>query len=848
MNTNHSDDQSVPDFSDSNLNTASNMIVYHAGDIPIADEVPKGNFNDAIDVGIAMVSHPVELARQLKTQQSITTEAHIKDFLRRPRQVYSNHFQSSDTSTTYPALQTMAYLNSDDYFYSKVKGFQAIRATTVVRLIVNGTRFCMGRYIMAWIPSGGTSASANLTPWIGMHRYDLTQITQLPHVEIDIARDTEVILKIPYVSSTMHYPISSGNTYLGSPGTVILVPYVAFLSATGPTNAPFDVFVSYEDVELGTPMVPQSSDFISNKRGKTKVIRPLEVEQYSQNIGPLSSALRSISDAGTVLKRIPMISAVAETASWAADVAAGVALAFGLSKPANLAPANRVTNKVQPYAVNSDTADNCMPLSVTARNAVEALPGLAGTDIDEMSIDYLKSIFAYTSTVTWSYAYAPDIVLANFACNPANFQNTYTAGSRTLYTMPPIGFLSNIFRQYRGGLMFRFKIVCTEFHTGRLMVTFNPSSIATSAANPNNADSSYTLREIVDLRDGNEFCVCVPFVAITPYLMTSGNSASFGNLCLRVINPLTQPDTVPNFVQILVEVAGAPDLEFAVPSYTDLQPCTNFGLQSSEEFDREFEIYEDQVGGDDFPPNSKCLFDHVIGGSSLPVDSDLGARICVGEKILSLSSLLKRNTLLQWVATTPAINTFMTFCPFSWSTYYATSSTTQQNCDLTVDYFGLFSSIFALNRGGVRIRTVPFDNPEVTNKFVTRCSLLNNDSNAPNYTGSTSAAVTYSPPRFAPTVSELVRQTYGVEVFVPMYSQYHTRSSASCMYANSTAGAPQISFGDVGAPASILTFQNDGTTGTPSLIFYRSGADDAQFGMFVSIPLFVRIDVSRGET
>jgi len=837
--------ESIVNSSDSSEPTQGILGTTHTGGISEPVTIPTGNFNDAIDVSVTKVMHPRDLDSNIKTNQNVYSELDLKGFLARPYSILSSTFSNTDSNTTFSSMGTLASLNTIPYFSNKVSGFMSIRATTVFRLVVNGNPFAQGRYIMAWVPTGGTPNSENHDAWHKMHRYDLCQISQLPHVEIDISRETECILKIPYVSCLSAFPLLLGNQNAGSPGDVIIVPYSKFEGSSGPLYAPFDVFVSYEDVEFGPPMVPQSD--MRGLRGGKRVVRgAAESEQESQSIGPLSAGLRDLAIAGRQFARIPMLSSVAETASWAADLASGVASAFGLSNPAILAPAVRVVGRIQPFATNADAGDTSMPLSLYSRNAVEVLPGLAATDMDEAAIDYVKKIFAYYTKFDWATTDSAGAVLQQIPCDVSKYFNSYSANGTSILTMAPITFLASLFKQYRGGLLFRFKVVCTTFHTGRLMVSLNPTYSGMPSSTPSVANTAYVFREVVDLRNGTEFCIAVPFIALQPYLPTTGSGyTTFANLQVQVMNSLVCPSTVPTTIRVIVEVAGAPDLEYAVPGFTALQPIVPYGLQSNLDFNDDLldDIFSEQSV--DFPANVKCLFDHVIGGAEIREDSDMAARICVGEKVTSLLALAKRSTIIQFPGTPGVYNQF-TIDPFAWATAIGTTATTKINAREYVDYVGLFSSVFALQRGGVRIRTSPHTTSN-TGATIVKTQLIAQNLDSAPYTGVTYNNVTYATYRFAPESKDLLSHTGGAEVFCAQYTPYHARASAGEMYATSTAGHPQVFYGYAGVSNQNLVILNDGTSG-PMVDIFRAAADDFQLSMFTCIPTLVNADYARGIT
>jgi hypothetical protein len=130
-------------------------------------------------------------------------------------------------------------------------------------------------------------------------------------------------------------------------------------------------------------------------------------------------------------------------------------------------------------------------------------------------------------------------------------------------------FAANSFKQWRGGVKFRFTFAKTKMHAGRVMVAFAPdnftknlvdmvstSTIANVAAYGANGPDPFAYSAIFDLKDGNVFEFEVPYISRTPY---SNIGTSIGSLVMYVVNPLVAPSVVSDTIDVLVEVAGMPD-------------------------------------------------------------------------------------------------------------------------------------------------------------------------------------------------------------------------------------------------------------------------------------------------
>lgn len=105
------------------------------------------------------------------------------------------------------------------------------------------------------------------------------------------------------------------------------------------------------------------------------------------------------------------------------------------------------------YLPNSDQKDDSTPLGLLSTNHINVLPGFSGTDVDEMSIDYFKSIPGLFRIDTWTSQTAQGALLYSIKIAPGEFRYTGTGAVSGHTNFTPVGMLSTMFSQYTGGLI-----------------------------------------------------------------------------------------------------------------------------------------------------------------------------------------------------------------------------------------------------------------------------------------------------------------------------------------------------------------------------------------------------------
>jgi hypothetical protein len=732
----------------------------------------------------------------------------VRDFLAKPLVMATGNFASTDTFAVNKfSLRLPTDLINAPLWQSKVTGNFAFRATTVFTLQVNANRFQQGRYIMAWIPDGGGCGNAI---WQSGHSANLCQVTQLPHVEIDINCDTEAVLEIPHISCVGYAPLLSFTAPAYNLGTVIMRPYSPLVSSTGSTTAGYNVYVHFKDIDFTMPVVPQSG------RVKTRNLSrapPAEVEAK----GFISSTLTKASTAAGILSAVPFLSSIAGPVSWGLDIASKIAVVFGWGKPHDPDNAKKMVRYVMPQHNNTDTLDPGTKLSVFDSACVEEMI-FGGTDLDELSLGYLTSIPAWVSTIPWTEALVEGSILLNYSVSPITAFATSVYGTNTVTFPTPLAFCAHFYELYRGSLKFTFKVVKTEFHTGRLLLSFYPYDWALTAVPgpPTISQTAYLHREIIDIRYGNEFVFTAPYTSFTPYRPVYGTDAPYGLLNLTVLNPLVAPGNVSATVTILLEISAGPDMEFAVPR----------SLPDNQVF-----VVTPQSGR-----RNVCEIVSTDMGNSTLEDSLVPAKACIGERVLSLRSLLKRFNPLITNSGTP--NFYLSFYPWSLPQFQISAANLLISPEVPfIDVFNQISSCFALSRGSVRYKFFDTINTSPTSMYVRTTFADISTANTlflQNFQYSPTTVGLFT--RFGNGDNHAIfynNVSAGCEVEFPYYNRSFCHAVSDTTTNNSTAS--QAGYNTTGAaPRTWAVFTQ--TAITTGVNVFRAAGEDFNLGLFISVP------------
>ena len=384
-----------------------------------------------------------------------------------------------------------ALLPASQFHLDKVRGYMGIRATVVVRLVVNADKFTSGRLLLSYQPS-------NI--YYNERRSDFRQVTQLPHVECDLNTDTEVVLKIPHRGPYTHFDITNNQYDTG------LFRLSQYLQHRGNPYS-WTVYISFEDIDL---LAPTSTFTVAYESG-------LEIEEKKEM--PVSQKIGALSSAATSLSLVPALSSFMAPLAWVTGVASSVISAFGYSRPSTtITPTVYVERQVAKLN-QTDGTDYADQIAMTTTAAVQVSDQIGLTTDDETSFAYLTQINSAMFRFATSTTEPVGTSIFTFPLCPFNLKARSDIESAVI--MHPMAYIANAFDKYRGSITMTVEFSKTVFHSGRYLVVFEPINpdgpLIPSTKVVTIEDAINCHKDIVDIRKGNTFEFTFPFTSILPY-------------------------------------------------------------------------------------------------------------------------------------------------------------------------------------------------------------------------------------------------------------------------------------------------------------------------------------------
>lgn len=576
---------------------------------------------------------------------------------------------------------------------NRLANYYSLRCDLKLKFLINGNGFYYGRQLVSYLP---LAFQDSLTVSRGLISQDLVQASQRPHIFLDPTTNLGGEMTLPYFF--YKNGVSIPDAEYSELGRIDMFSMTDLKHANGATGTVrITVLAWAENVTVSMPteattvlspqcgeelLDPQSgkgqkSGTKSNKPKPSKTIPKSQPQGNAQKAdeygsGPISYPASLVAKAAGALSSAPIIGPYARATQIAAGAMGNVAKIFGYSRPASV---EATVPFVPQYAGNQASCnmiDSSVKLSTDAKQEVTIDPttfGLASSD--EMTIKSIACRESYVTQTEWKTTDTPSTVLFNTRVTPFMWDE-YVNGNNTEHHLTAACFAAAPFKNWHGTMEFRFQIVSSNFHKGRLALHWDPYKV-----DPSELNVSYS--RIIDIGEEKDFVVRVKWGQLYPYCASrviGTNDLSFRNrgtlpatttnspfqngfLCLRVLNELTVPNSdINNDVAINVFCKACDDFEVVNPTDINISSFSFFpnpppGAQGEDVGGESEELLSPQLlepqSGEMSPGDEDCTEEpskptaptpsFEVGGMS---GEGALADICFGEVIPSFRTMLKR--------------------------------------------------------------------------------------------------------------------------------------------------------------------------------------------------------------
>lgn len=606
----------------------------------------------------------------------------LENFFSRPLKIYERQW-ALNTSFTNIILDPWTLFFTNPRVVNRISNFNLLRCKLHIKVVVNGNGFYYGRDLISY------------KPWPGVDEVDVSaaqahpaiQLSQMPHIWIDPTMNKGGEMVLPFFH--IHNAINIVDQGWNEMGRLIITNVVPLSHANGATTGiNYAIFAWAEEVTLAvptsvepgsiSPQAPAGSEIRPtiraqnqaghlqkpgvqqtkfNPSGKKKKLSPKKTnlisreDEYKRD-GVISKPAATLAKVAGYLENVPILQPYAKATAMAAEGVSKLASLFGYSRPIVLEDLHPMRPQPVGDLCTYNSADNSRKLTVDIKQETTIdtrVMGLQGDD--ELGVADLAQRESYLTGFTWSQSDATETLLWNCEVSPVLFDH-YLVNGADAYEMTPMCWISQLFHYWRGSIKYRFQVVCSSYHKGRLKIVYDPK-LPTS----NEYNTNYT--QIVDLAETRDFEIEIGWGSEYPYLntrlmagfgnsvfstlplSTPGSNYTNGIIAVYVVNELTSPKDANDDVGIMVSVSAGDDIEFTMPDALPAQHLNLFPMVTAENQAGQLEQpkISDSVAADESQPVSATT-EHSVA-AILPCD-DHHDDVFFGDPVVSLRQLLKR--------------------------------------------------------------------------------------------------------------------------------------------------------------------------------------------------------------
>ncbi|APG78930.1 hypothetical protein 2 [Beihai picorna-like virus 17] len=567
----------------------------------------------------------------------LASDATLDEFFSRPLRIASYDWGVGTTLSE--VFNPWNLYFSNPRVINRIANYKLLQAKLHVKVLINGNSFHYGRLLVSYYPLPTLDEMS-----VTRSFYDVDNVgdTQRPHIMLDPTNSQGGEMVLPFFWNKNLLDIPGEDWSLM--GALKISTLQGLKHALGATDTvTINVFAWAESVRFAIPTQTEPS-----------AIAP-QADEYGR--GAISRPATVVANIASKLANVPIIGPFAKATQIGATATGAIAALFGYSKPAEIdSHSVRIVNRSSlATTVGTEQVDK---LTVDPKQELTIDPCTVGLEsTDEMAVLNIAQHETYLASFDWDVGTSQETLLWNCVVDPCLHR---ILNSELHFTAPCFATLP--FDYWRGTMIFRFQVVCSKYHKGRLKIVYDPNQTPTGGAAEYN--TAYTT--IVDISDTTDFTIKAgwgqPFsyrehitipttesamFSTTP-LPYASNSVKYGNgtLAVYVVNELTVPNTaIDNDIEVNVFVSVDDDFEIAQPTSATVSKLRmnahpNVAPQA-------FEPQASEAPADELNKmDSKPIDPNLLSQAALTIPtSDKTNMIHFGESIRSFRTLLKRFNL-----------------------------------------------------------------------------------------------------------------------------------------------------------------------------------------------------------
>lgn len=542
----------------------------------------------------------------------------VVDFLSRPIEAQNFTWNTSDAAGQELGVRTLLPEDwlSTPMVREKLSGFAFLKCGFKIRVQVNAMPFHQGRLLIIFDPL------FQQMQYIPSNIRHFGGVTGFHRVDLDLSESTGAELHVPFRCNLPYFDLVRAIGHLGVVRIFVYSQLAGALPVEGtvwieatdisvqmPTGvAPFPRAIAQGEfpesektkdprashATIGVQADPLAIDapefeYADDEYYEGDITIPQNVEVKEQQAGPSmwNSGKRGWGERGFSVARsicnalvgVPAIGSFGLIGSWVSGLAENVCSLYGWSKPRDVAKTTRIVPAFATDMVNFNGDSKAKVLALDSKNRAVIPKEVFGTDADEMALSHVLARPVFTARFTQDTTQVPNQIIFKWPVSPAACYKT-TFGPFKVKLNTYLSYCSEMFKAWRGGIKYHFKVVKTRFHSTRIRIFFVPGVFEDTDITLIDTNKIYS--KVVDIRDLTSFDFEVPFVYNQPWMSLKevdplfdqlSESLPTGMIYVEVLNTLVVGGGASNSIEYLIESSAGVDFQFG---YHDVH--SRFGL------------------------------------------------------------------------------------------------------------------------------------------------------------------------------------------------------------------------------------------------------------------------------
>lgn len=436
----------------------------------------------------------------------------IQGFLSRPIPIANFQIPTStDVSVIYDVWDLYTL---NPAMRAKLRNYAYLRGNLHIRIAISGTPFHYGRMLASYQPY--PDRNENIINHLSSVAFDanwrplfLNYLSQSEGaVAMDVRDNQPVDLVCPFISTKpMHRLYNDSALVIGSStsfqdleeaGSLFFysINQVKSTSAT-PSDVSVYIYAWMTEVELGTSTATQVG-----------IVTESEVVSDERETGPVEKIASRLSSVADMMSAVPVIGPYATASKVVLGALGRVSAIFGWSKPIPINDPILVKNCGFQNGANVIGQDTNFRITLDPKQELTVDPRVIGSGDDEMTIAHIAKRESYLTTFSWNDDSAVMASPLWISCVNPSLCTEFTDIAGDWLQPTALAFSAAPFLYWRGTIKFRFDIVASQFHRGKLAFFFEPNAAQFALINAD-IDTNKQYMRIIDIQETQSVTFCV---------------------------------------------------------------------------------------------------------------------------------------------------------------------------------------------------------------------------------------------------------------------------------------------------------------------------------------------------